>query len=55
MKEWGVGDPNKTPGGLAESGPKPEAPVRQVILMQRKNKNLDAIWVKLQVGFIVAL
>ena len=23
MKEWGVGDPNKTPGGLAESGPKP--------------------------------
>ena len=25
MSEWGVGDPNKTPGGLAESGPKPEA------------------------------
>ena len=38
MKEWGVGDPNKTPGGLAESGPKPEAAVRQVTLMQRKNK-----------------
>ena len=40
MKEWGVGDPNKTPGGLAESGPKPEAPVRQVILMQRKKQKL---------------
>ena len=40
MKEWGVGDPNKIPGGLAESGPKPEAPVRQVILMQRKKQKL---------------
>ena len=40
MKEWGVGDPNKTPGGLAESGPKPEAAVRQVTLMQRKKQKL---------------
>ena len=40
MKEWGVGDPNKTPGGLAESGPKPEASVRQVTLMQRKKQKL---------------
>ena len=40
MKEWGVGDPNKTPGGLAESGPKPKAAVRQVTLMQRKKQKL---------------
>ena len=40
MKEWGVGDPNKTPGGLAKSGPKPEAAVRQVTLMQRKKQKL---------------
>ena len=40
MNEWGVGDPNKTPGGLAESGPKPEAAVRQVTLMQRKKQKL---------------
>jgi 2,4-dienoyl-CoA reductase (NADPH2) len=40
MKEWGVGDPNKTPGGLAESGPKPETAVRQVTLMQRKKQKL---------------
>ena len=40
MKEWGVGDPNKIPGGLAESGPKPEAAVRQVTLMQRKKQKL---------------
>ena len=40
MKEWGVGDPNKTPGGLAESGPKPEVAVRQVTLMQRKKQKL---------------
>ena len=36
MKEWGVGDPEKTAGGLAESGPMPEKPLRQVTLMQRK-------------------
>ena len=40
MSEWGVGDPNKNPGGLAESGPKPEAAVRQVTLMQRKKQKL---------------
>ena len=40
MSEWGVGDPNKTPGGLAESGPKPEVAVRQVTLMQRKKQKL---------------
>lgn len=33
-REWGVGDPALTPGGLAE--PQPEAPARQVWLLQRK-------------------
>ena len=40
MKEWGVGDPEKTPGGLAPEGPQPHAPAREVTLMQRKAKAL---------------
>ncbi|WP_338549328.1 NADPH-dependent 2,4-dienoyl-CoA reductase [Roseovarius phycicola] len=35
-EEWGVGDPAKTPGGLAPEGPQPDAPARQVTLLQRK-------------------
>ncbi|MGE4610290.1 MAG: NADPH-dependent 2,4-dienoyl-CoA reductase [Paracoccaceae bacterium] len=38
--EWGVGDPSLTRGGLAESGPKPEASARQVTLLQRNAKKL---------------
>lgn len=38
--EWGVGDPSTTRGGLAESGPKPEAAARQVTLLQRKAQKL---------------
>ena len=38
--EWGVGDPATTPGGLAASGPRPEAPARQVTLLQRKAQKL---------------
>lgn len=34
MREWGVGDPARTPGGLA--APQPEPPARQVTLLQRK-------------------
>ncbi|MFC3183015.1 oxidoreductase [Cypionkella sinensis] len=33
-REWGVGDPATTPGGLAD--PAPDAPARQVWLLQRK-------------------
>ena len=33
-REWGVGDPAKTPGGLER--PQPSAPARQVTLLQRK-------------------
>jgi len=36
--EWGVGDPEKTPGGLALEGPKPEAAARHVTLLQRKSQ-----------------
>ncbi len=35
-REWGVGDPAATPGGLAPEGPQPEAPAREVWLLQRK-------------------
>ncbi|WP_438992237.1 FAD-dependent oxidoreductase [Lentibacter sp.] len=35
-EEWGVGDPSETRGGLAPEGPQPEAPARDVILLQRK-------------------
>lgn len=35
-KEWGIGDPAVTPGGLSEMGAQPEAPARQVYLLQRK-------------------
>ena len=36
MAEWGVADPAQHRGGLAPDGPKPEAPARQVTLLQRK-------------------
>ena len=36
QQEWGVGDPAKTRGGLAEGGARPEKPARQVVLLQRK-------------------
>jgi len=35
-REWGVGDPATVPGGLATTGPRPEAPAREVHLLQRK-------------------
>jgi 2,4-dienoyl-CoA reductase (NADPH2) len=35
-EEWGVGDPSETRGGLAPAGPQPDAPAREVILLQRK-------------------
>ena len=34
--EWGVGDPSETRGGLAEQGPQPTPPAREVTLLQRK-------------------
>ena len=38
--EWGVGDPEVQRGGLVAEGPQPEAPARQVTLLQRKNERL---------------
>jgi 2,4-dienoyl-CoA reductase (NADPH2) len=35
-EEWGVGDTSETAGGLAPEGPQPEAPAREVPLLQRK-------------------
>jgi len=40
MAEWGVTDPATARGGLAETGAQPEAPAREVILLQRKAKAL---------------
>ena len=37
-REWGVGDPALTPGGLAPEGPQPAPPGRQVTLLQRKSE-----------------
>lgn len=37
-REWGVGDPAHTPGGLTE--PHPEPPARTVTLLQRKREKL---------------
>ncbi len=39
-QEWGVGDPAEVPGGLAPEGPRPEAPARQITLLQRKAEKL---------------
>ena len=35
-REWGVGDPEETRGGLAAQGPDPAPPARRVTLLQRK-------------------
>ena len=35
-REWGVADPAVARGGLAPEGPLPEAPAREVVLLQRK-------------------
>ena len=40
LEEWGVGDPANVRGGLRPEGPQPEAPVRQVTLLQRKAEKL---------------
>ena len=36
--EWGVSDPARDRGDIAPEGPRPEAPARQVTLLQRKNE-----------------
>ena len=40
MAEWGVADPGEARGGLAPEGPKPDAPARQVTLLQRKAQKM---------------
>ncbi|MDW3223256.1 MAG: NADPH-dependent 2,4-dienoyl-CoA reductase [Paracoccaceae bacterium] len=36
MREWGVADPAEHRAGLAPEGPQPQAPARQITLLQRK-------------------
>ena len=36
LREWGVADPEKYPGGLDPEGPHPAPPAHQVTLLQRK-------------------
>ena len=38
MREWGVTDPGEARSGLAPEGPQPHAPVREVVLLQRKSE-----------------
>ncbi|MEM9433564.1 MAG: NADPH-dependent 2,4-dienoyl-CoA reductase [Pseudomonadota bacterium] len=40
LVEWGVTDPAEARGGLAPKGPQPEAPARQVTMLQRKAQKL---------------
>lgn len=40
LEEWGVGDPERTRGGVRPEGPQPEPPTRQVTLLQRKAQKL---------------
>jgi 2,4-dienoyl-CoA reductase (NADPH2) len=40
LTEWGVGDPAETRGGLRPEGPQPDAPEREVTLLQRKAQKL---------------
>ncbi len=40
LTEWGVGDPQTVRGGIRPEGPQPDAPVRQVTLLQRKAQKL---------------
>ena len=40
LEEWGVGDPSLTRGGLRAEGAKPDAPIRDVTLLQRKAQKL---------------
>ena len=40
LEEWGVADPSDARGGVRPEGPKPDAPVREVTLLQRKAQKL---------------
>ena len=41
-KEWGVGDPSQSRGGLSPQGAQPEASPRNITLLQRKSKKHGA-------------
>jgi 2,4-dienoyl-CoA reductase (NADPH2) len=39
-REWGVGDPEETRGGLAPAGAEPQPSAREIVLLQRKAEKL---------------
>ncbi len=41
-REWGVGDPARTPGGLSPDGARPEKSPRRITMLQRKAKKHGA-------------
>ena len=42
QREWGVGDPAQTPGGLSPEGAQPEQSPRRITMLQRKAKKHGA-------------
>ena len=40
MREWGVTDPAQHRAGLAPEGPQPDAPAREVTMLQRKTSKV---------------
>lgn len=40
LEEWGVNDPAENRGGISPEGPQPDAPMREVTLLQRKATKL---------------
>ncbi len=42
QREWGVGDPAQTPGGLSPEGARPEQSPRRITMLQRKAKKHGA-------------
>lgn len=42
QRQWGVGDPVQSPGGLAPEGPQNQTPAREVVLLQRREGKLGS-------------
>lgn len=39
-REWGVSDPELDRGGLSPDGPRPQAPARDIVMLQRKSEKM---------------
>ncbi|MEL7240489.1 MAG: FAD-dependent oxidoreductase, partial [Planctomycetota bacterium] len=42
LDEWGIVSPAEAPGGISPAGPAPEAPAREIFLLQRKSTRVGA-------------